>query len=267
MDTNKAVLVVSFGTLHEDTRKKTIDAIEHDISAAFPDRRLYRAWTSRMILKRLRENGDTHCDDTVGAFERMPGDGINDVIIQPTHMTAGAEFEKTVAAAEKYREKFKKIKIGAPLLHTADDIAAFAKAAEAIFSDIGENDMLALMGHGGKDLHFPAYTLLNERFIKDGHPNICVGTAEFEPGIAPVLERIRERRPKTVYLAPLLVVAGAHALTDMAGESPDSWKSRIENESTEVVCIIKGMGEYSRIREIYTDHAQNAVLLKGETKR
>ena len=253
-----ALLVVSYGTSYEETRKRTIEAIEEDLRAAFPQRIFYRAWTSERIRKKLRETQGI-CYDNVGeAMERLFKDGITDVLIQPTHMMTGTEFETTRSAIISYRDRFDTLRMGLPLLAGEEDLEHLAKVLEEIFSDIKDSEMLALMGHGSSHSVFPAYELLDEQFKKDGYLNFCVGTVEHEPGFAAVLRQVRERKPDKVYLTPLLVGAGDHAINDMAGDSTDSWKSQLEKEGSSPVCIVKGMGEYQIIRDIYIRHAQNA---------
>lgn len=261
MSENTALLVVSFGTSYEETRKKTIDVMEEDLRAAFPQKKFYRAWTSRRIVKKLKETRGLSYDNVREAMERMIQEGVTEVLVQPTHMLAGEEFEETKKTILEYRSRFAKIEMGAPLLGTEADVKVLAEAIEGIFSDVKNSEMLALMGHGSAHTEFPVYTLLGECFRKDGFLNFCVGTVEYEPGIAPVLARVKAEKPERVYLSPLLVVAGDHALNDMSGDEPDSWKSQIEKEGVEAVCIIRGMGEYQTIRNIYVEHAQNAKPL------
>ena len=258
MNMNSALLVVSFGTSYEETRKKTIEAIEQDLIHAFPERKFYRAWTSKMIRKKLREKQGICYDGIEEAMERMLQDGITDILVQPTHMMPGVEFEEIKKVIASYRNRFEVLRMGMPLMAVEGDITALAKVLAELFHDTDSSEMVALMGHGSPCTPFPAYELLNEQLEKDGHPNFCIGTVEFDPGFEAVLGRVRKRRPERIYLTPLLVVAGDHALNDMAGDDPDSWKSRLEHEGAEVVCIVRGMGEYPRIRDIYVDHAKNA---------
>ena len=258
MNGKKALLAVSFGTSHGETRKRTIEAVEKDLQDAFPQRRFYRAWTSRRILEKLRAGGGPCYDTVPEALARMERDGAEDVLIQPTFLIPGGEFaalEETVIA---WRSHFRQVILGAPLLGEEADIPLLAKAIETIYSDLTSSRMLALMGHGGAESRLPVYTRLDEQFKKDGCPNFCVGTAEHAPGIAPALRQVRERRPKEVLLAPLLVAAGEHAIRDMAGDSPKSWKNQIEKEGPSVIPILRGMGEYETVRALYVRHAKQA---------
>lgn len=264
MEKNKALLVVSFGTSYEETRKLTIEAIEEDLRQAFPQREFYRAWTSERIRKKLRETRGIRYDNVKEALERMLQDGITDVLVQPTHMMPGVEYEATKEMILSYRECFDHLSLGAPLLAEERDLQELARALEEIFGGIKDNEMLALMGHGSPHAMFPVYEGLEERLKQDGFARFCVGTVEYEPGFAPVLRQIRERKPDKVYLAPLLVVAGDHAIHDMAGEEPDSWKSQLEKEGIKTECSFRGMGEYEKIREIYARHALEAEQLSRQ---
>lgn len=255
---DKGLLVISFGTSYQDTCEKTIGALEKDLTAAFPERKFYRAWTSRIIRKKLKERDDVTILSPEEAFEKMKEDGIKDVLIQPTHMLAGGEFEKVTAALAPCMDAFEKAVIGKPLMENEEDIRLFVEKLAEITGGIKEDEMAVFMGHGSSETKIPVYDLINRFCEEAGHKNIVVGTVEFEPGIAPVLEKVRAQKPKKVYLAPLLVVAGDHANNDMAGDEEDSWKNQIAKEGPEVECIIKGLGEYKEIREIYVQHAKEA---------
>jgi len=261
MSDKKALLAVSFGTSVAETREKTIGAIEKDLSAAFPDRSLYRAWTSSIIRKKLLRTENLAIDSVEEAMDRMAMDGVTDVLVQPTHMLIGEEYNKAVDAIRAGAHRFARVTLGAPLLTTPEDLKALAQAMKDAFPTLAEDQMLVWMGHGSDKTEDNVYLRLNERFAAEGTDNVIVGTVEFDPGFDGVRERIRARKPRQVLLAPLMVVAGDHALNDMAGDEPDSWKSLVAGEGTEPVCILKGMGEYPSVRAIYVRHAQCAAAL------
>ena len=256
----KAILVVSFGTSYQDTCERTIKALESDLSARFPDRRFYRAWTSNIIRRKLAAQGVV-IDSVEEALERMQRDGIRDLLVQTTHMLPGEEYALTLEALEKHHRGFSALRIGAPLLADRTDLEELAHILENSYPQIGQGCLLAFMGHGSGCLDTPIYEALEQLFKRDGYSSFCVGTVEFEPGFAPVLERIRRERPSKVYLTPLMVVAGDHANNDMAGDEPDSWRSQIEAEGVRTECILKGLGEYAAIREMYIKHAEAARSL------
>ncbi len=257
----KGLLVVSFGTSCAETRALTIEALERDLAAAYPERKFFRAWTSGFIRKKLKASEGLSIDSVPEAMERILADGVTDLLVQPTHMMAGEEFSSVIDDIKAFRERFSSVSLGEPLLASSDDINLLAKALEQIFSSVGEDEMLALMGHGSSAVKENPYEKLNEVFAQDGFERFRVGTVEFEPGFAPILDAARLRRPERIHLAPLMVVAGDHALNDMAGDEEDSWSSRLKTEGFEVISVLKGMGEYASVREMYVSHANEAKLI------
>ena len=258
---SKAILVVSFGTAYAETRKKTIEAIETDLAAAFSDRTLYTAWTSGMILRKLKKLGEETRDTLVEALERMERDGVTDVLVQPTFLQAGYEMRMVRETLEAWKGRFARVALGEVLVAGERDLDALAGALERHFAAISADEALVLMGHGSEGAEFYPYEKLTEAFRRDGHENFCVGTVEFDPGIAPALALVRERKPEKTYLAPLMIVAGDHAINDMAGDAEDSWKNRIAEFGTEPVCVLKGLGEYAEVRALFAAHAGTAACL------
>ncbi|MDO4865751.1 MAG: sirohydrochlorin cobaltochelatase [Clostridia bacterium] len=259
-----ALLAVSFGTAYEETRKKTLDAIEADLRAAFPERAFYRAWTSGTIRRKLALEKGIQIDSASEAVDRMLGDGVTDLLVQPTHMMAGGEYEALRQAIGAHARRFDTLRMGEPLLADVESLSDLADAILSTYAELRDDELLALMGHGSADSRFAAYELLDERFRASGHANICVGTVEHEPGIAPVLARVNARRPRKVTIAPLLVVAGGHAIRDMAGDGPESWKSQIGATGVQTECVLKGMGEYAAVRALYVKHARRAKQIQAE---
>ena len=256
---SKGLLVVSFGTSVAETRKKTIEAIEADLAAAFPERKAYRAWTSSIIRRKLRNLGELEVDSVEEAMERMLSDGITDLLVQPTHILPGGEYGKIVSAVNTAAAgRFSRLRLGKPLMTSEADVQAVAAILEQEFSCVGPDEMLALMGHGSAEAEPNYYLLLADAFQKDGHPNFIVGTVEEDPGFAPILAAARERKPKMILLLPFMVVAGDHALNDMAGDDEDSWASMLRKEGFQVECILKGMGEYPSIRAMMAHKARQA---------
>ncbi len=255
---SKGLLVVSFGTSVAETREKTIAAIERDLAAAFPERKFYRAWTSGIIRRKLSATEGLEIDSVEEALERMQADGITDLLVQPTHMLPGEEYGKVLRALDAAASRFARLRLGKPLLTAEADVNAVAALLEEAFSDVGPDELLALMGHGSAEAEPNYYLLLAEAFRRDGKDNFCIGTVEEAPGFAPVLEAARARKPKCVRMLPFMVVAGDHALNDMAGEGEDSWAGMLRKEGFAVDCILKGMGEFPRLRAMYTAKAKQA---------
>ncbi len=261
---SKALLVVSFGTSVAETREKTITAIEREVQSAFPERTFYRAWTSGYLRNRLREKGELLVDAPAEALERMLREGVTDLLVQPTHMLPGKEFNDGILKTlEQWKGHFDWIALGAPLLAEQGDVETLADILEQIFSSlVGERNLLALMGHGSSASVCNPYLQLGELLEKKGLGRFCVGTVEHCPGFAPVVQRAKLLRPDKIYLAPLMVVAGEHALHDLAGRTEDSWRSRLEREGfQQIVPLLKGLGEYPALREMYIAHARNATIL------
>lgn len=259
MSANKAVVVISFGTTFQDTCEKTIAAIERDIQDVFPDRKVYRAWTSGFIRKKILQRDGVKILSPEEALQLAIDEHCEDLLIQSTHLLAGGEYEKIIEAAKPLMSRFTSFHISRPLLEQERDIKEAVGVLSGIFTDVKEDEMAVFMGHGSDSLKIPVYDLLNETFMKMGCENFVTGTVEFDPGIRPVLKMVRERKPKKVYLSPLLVVAGDHATNDMAGDGEDSWKNQISSEGPEVECIMKGLGEYAEIRRMYINHAIEAL--------
>ena len=237
----QAVLVVSFGTSHLDTLEKTIQPIEWDIAGRMTGRVQRRAFTSGMILRKLERRDGLHIDDVPQALSRLAAEGFDDVVLQPTHIMNGDEYDKLAAQTEPFREKFVRLAIGRPLLTTVQDYKVTAQALLQVLPTREKDTALVFMGHGTEHFANPAYCQLGY------------------PGVEEVLHRLDERPGvKKVVLYPLMVVAGDHAKNDLAGDEPYSWKSRIAARGYDVKCVLSGLGEYPGIREVFVRHAEEA---------
>ncbi len=252
-----AILIVSFGTSHEETRKKTIEEIERDCREAFPHVEHRRAFTSGMIMKILRDRDGVHIPDVEEAMEELVKDGYDNIVVQPTHILNGDEYDKMVRQAMKFEDQLESLKIGAPLLTASSD---YETLCESIAREAGrpEEEALILMGHGTGHYSDAAYAALEYRFRILGHKNIFVGTVEGYPDFDAMFQKVEEYGPKKVVLLPLMVVAGDHAKNDMAGEE-DSWKSAFTDAGYETTCILKGIGEFPAVRKQYVDHLREAM--------
>ena len=258
-DSKKAILVVSFGTSHEDTRKVTIDAIEREISEAYPDYKIYRAWTSKMILAKIKKRDNVHINNVKEAMEQMRKDGITDVIVQPTHVINGIENDLMQEDALSYQEYFKSICFGSPLLTSESDSEKVINTIANEFSYLSDGEALVLMGHGTTHFSNAIYAALDYAFKDKGHPNIFLATVEAYPSMASLLPMLKAYGPKKITLAPFMIVAGDHAKNDMDGDDPGSWKSQLEAQGYETVSVLKGLGEYEGIRRLFVEHVKDAV--------
>ncbi len=263
MEEKKALLAVSFGTSHRDTLEKTIAAIEADLAAAFPEREVRRAFTSGMILRKLAREG-TAIDSVPEALERLAAEGYSDVVIQPTHIMNGDEYDKLRALSAPWEEHFGRVRFGAPLLTERGDYQSCADALLAELPAPREDCAVVLMGHGTEHHANAVYTLLEYLVHDRGRRDILIGTVEGYPGFDEVLRRLEERtQVRRVELRPLMVVAGDHAKNDLAGDGGDSWKSRLQAVGYETGCVLRGLGEYPGIRALFVEHARRAAGAGG----
>lgn len=258
-ENRKAILVVSFGTSYEATRKVTIEAIEQDIANAYPNYKLYRAWTSKMILAKIKKRDNLHINNVKEAMEEMIADGITDVIIQPTHVINGIENELMKEDALSYQESFHSIRFGTPLLTSEEDNQTVIDTIAGEFSYLKEDEVLVLMGHGTTHYSNAIYAALDYAFKDKGHPNIFLGTVEAYPSMLSLMKMVKSYAPKKVVLAPFMIVAGDHAKNDMAGDDPDSWYSQFVQEGFQVESVLKGLGEYEGIRRLFVKHVADTL--------
>lgn len=258
-NTKKAILAVSFGTSYEETRKVTIDAIEEDFAAAFPDYTIYRAWTSKMILAKIKKRDNIHIHNVKEAMEQMRQDGITDVIIQPTHVINGIENDLMKEDVLSYQEFFHSISFGTPLLTSEEDSNQVIQAVTEEFSHLTKQDALVLMGHGTTHYANSIYAALDYTFKDKGHPNIFLGTVEAYPSMESLMKMVKAYKPQKVVLAPFMIVAGDHARNDMAGDDPDSWLYQFREAGFEVQPVLKGLGEYEGIRNLFISHIREAI--------
>lgn len=257
----KVILVVSFGTSYNDSRDITIGAIEDDITAAFPEYEVRRAFTSQIIIDKLKERDGLEIDNVEEALDRAVADGVNVLVVQPTHLMDGYEYNDLVDALKEYEGKFDKVAIGAPLLSSDADFEAVAKAIaeETASYDDGET-AICFMGHGTEAASNQVYPTMQEKLTALGYENYFVGTVEAEPSLEDVMAAVgAEGKYKKVVLEPLMVVAGDHANNDMAGDEEDSWKVQFTNAGYDVTCLIQGLGQNAAVRELYVAHTQAAI--------
>ncbi len=253
----KGILVVSFGTSHIDTMEKTITVIEQDIARQFPEWSVYRAFTSRMIVRKLKQTENMEIDTVEEALRRMAADGISEVIVQPTHIINGIENDRMMEDLMEHMSLFRKIRVGKPLLSSVDD---YKKAIHAVMSEVGleTGEMLVLMGHGTDHHANAAYPTLEYTFHALGYNQVLVGTVESFPELKNVMAKLEIAEKKKIALMPFMLVAGDHAKNDMAGEE-DSWKTELEDAGYAVRVILKGLGEFEGIRKIFLEHIEETM--------
>ncbi len=257
--TKPVILVVSFGTSYNDSRDVTIGAIENSIKDANPDKEVRRAFTSQIIIDKLKERDGLEIDNVEEAFARLEKDGVKELIVQPTHVMNGFEYDDLITEVEKNRSKFDSVKIGSPILTSDDDYTKVIDALTAATAEYDDgNTAIVFMGHGTEHAANATYAKLQSKLKDAGKKNYCIGTVEAEPSIDDVIKFAKDGGYKRVVLEPLMVVAGDQANNDMAGDEDDSWKTILEKEGFEVVPVLKGLGQIEGVRSVYVDHAANA---------
>ena len=263
-ETKPVILMVSFGTSYNDSREITIGAIEEDVQAAYPDWEVRRAFTAQTVIDILDKRDGLKIDNVEEAMERLVADGVKKVVIQPTHIMNGYEYDDVMAEIAPYADRFEAFAVGASLLTHEQDYEKVIAALLANHEHAGSTDVaLVYMGHGTEHFANAAYSQLENMMHADGYENAFVGTVEGFPALDNVLAKIAAYGAQKVVLAPLMVVAGDHANNDMAGDEADSWKTAFTAAGYEVECVLKGLGQNSAVRALYVEHVQDAIEANG----
>lgn len=276
------ILVVSFGTSFNSSRVADIKGIEDALQEAYPDWSVRRAFTAQIIINHVQAREGEFIDNMDQALERAVSNGVKNLIVQPTHLMHGAEYDELAAAVENYQDQFESVKIAEPLLGEVgadadtlnDDKKAVAEAltAEAVKGagydslEAAKEDGTAFvfMGHGTSHAAKVSYTQMQAQMKDLGYENVFIGTVEGEPeetACEAVIEAVSEAGYTKVVLRPLMVVAGDHANNDMAGEDEDSWLSMFEasGKFDSVETQIAGLGSIDAVKELYVAHTKAAM--------
>ena len=276
------LLAVSFGTSYNDSRVEDIKGIEDALQEAYPDWSVRRAFTSQIIINHIQARDGECIDNMDQALERAVKNNVKNLIVQPTHLMHGAEYDELVKAVERYQDKFESVKVSEPLLGEVgsdasainSDKEAVAKAVTAQAVETAGYDSLdaakedgtafVFMGHGTSHTAKVSYSQMQTQMQVLGYDNVFIGTVEGEPeetSCEAIIEAVKNAGYKKVILRPLMVVAGDHANNDMAGEDEDSWKSLFENSGffEQVDVQIAGLGGIEAIQQIYVDHTAAVI--------
>ena len=275
------ILVVSFGTSFNDSRVADIGGVEKSIAKAFPDWSVRRAFTAQIIINHIQARDEEKIDNVEQALDRAVANGVKNLVVQPTHLMHGAEYDELMATVEAYGDRFDSVKIAEPLLGQVGTDASEVnadkkKVAEAItaasVSEAGyesreaaadEGVAFVFMGHGTSHTAKVTYSQMQTQMQELGYENVFIGTVEGEPeetSVENVIAAVKAAGYKKVILRPLMVVAGDHANNDMAGDDEDSWKSTFEADGSfeSIDCQIAGLGEIADVQAIYVAHTAEA---------
>ena len=276
----KELLVVSFGTSYNDSRVADIKSIEDALQAANPDWSVRRAFTAQIIINHIQARDGEKIDNMEQALERAVANGVKQLVVQPTHLMHGAEYDEMCAAIDKVRDKFESVEIAEPMLGevgndatviNADKEAVAKAVVAAALEESGYESTAAakdagvayvLMGHGTAHVAKVTYSQMATQMAKLGYENVFVGTVEGEPeetSCEAVIEAVKNAGYTTVVLRPLMVVAGDHANNDMAGADEDSWKTMFEAAGLTVNCQISGLGRIADVQALYVAHTKAAI--------
>lgn len=276
------LLVVSFGTSFNDSRAEDIKGIEDALAEAYPDWSVRRAFTAQIIINHVEARDDEAIDNMQQALDRAVDNGVKNLVVQPTHLMHGAEYDEMVEAIDGYKDKFESVAIAEPMLGEVgddatvinDDKKAVAQAiTDEACKEAGFDDMQAaadagtafvFMGHGTSHTANVTYDQMQTQMNDLGFTNAFIGTVEGEPedtACEAVIEKVKEAGFKNVILRPLMVVAGDHANNDMAGDDEDSWKSQFEasGDFDSVDCQIAGLGRIEAVEDLYVEHTKAAI--------
>ena len=245
----KAILVTSFGTSHRDTREKCLDLIQREVEEKYGSENVERAYTSGIIRRIIEKNEGIHIFDQKEGLKVLKDKGFEEIITMSLHILDGIEYSKL-------DDKFGKI--SKPLLADDEDFKKIVENKE--FNDLEGNDAIVFMGHGTESEADYAYQKLQEEYLKAGKDNIFIATVEGKVTIKDVIEKMKGKGFKKILLKPFMIVAGDHAKNDMSSDDEDSWKTMLKNEGYEVTSVLKGMGEYKFIREMFMDKLEAVYL-------
>ena len=282
------LLVVSFGTSFNDSRAEDVKGIEDALAAAYPDWSVRRAFTAQIIINHVQARDNEVIDNMQQALDRAVANGVKNLVVQPTHLMHGAEYDEMVEAIDGYKDKFESVAIAEPMLGEVGDDATVINddkkaVAQAITDEAckvaGFDDMKAaadagtafvFMGHGTSHTANVTYDQMQTQMDDLGFTNAFIGTVEGEPedtACDKVIEKVKEAGFKNVILRPLMVVAGDHANNDMAGDDEDSWKSQFvaSGDFDSVDCQIEGLGRIAAVEDLYVAHTKAAIDSLGAT--
>ena len=257
------LLIVSFGTSFNNSRVATIGAIENAMEKAFPDYSVRRGFTAQIIIDHVFRRDGEKIDNFGQALDRAVANGVQEILIQPTHLMDGYEYNDVVEELKSYKDKFQKITIGKPILTTDADYDVVIKAITEATKEYDDGKTaICFMGHGTEAASNHVYADMQAKLTAAGYKNYFIGTVESTPTLEEVVEKVKAAGYTKAVLEPLMIVAGDHANNDMADpEDPESWYSLFAAKGIEVTCLLRGLGEFPAIQQLLVEHAKAAEVV------
>ena len=259
------LLVLSLGTSFNDSRRLTIGAIEDQLEKSFQDYTVRRGFTANIVIDHVAKRDGEKIDDIDASLKRAVDNGVKNLVVQPTHLMFGLEYEELKGDIAQFSDAFDKIAIGQPLLSSDDDFSRVENAIVDWTKDYDDGETaIVFMGHGTSHTAKVSYSQMQAQMKELGYENVFIGTVEGEPeetACEEVSKAVSAAGYKKVILRPLMVVAGDHANNDMAGEDEDSWKSQFEASGAfdEIDTQIEGLGRIDAVEQLYVQHTKAAM--------
>lgn len=264
LEDKDAIVVMSFGTTFKETREKTIEATVEAIRAKHPGVKVVTAFTSHIIIDRIAANEGIKYPTPEQALEDLKAEGYTRVALVNLNVIPGVEYSYDIGVFRNYRNEFKKMTCGTPLMYwqgqedQADDVTETIKAISTQFPKQGKDDAILIMAHGTPQMANAYYSVIQAKLDEMGCKNVFIYTVEGWPRLETVLPKLKKNGVKHVTLMPLMMVAGDHANNDMAGDEPDSHKSILEAAGYKVDAYLHGIGENKAIQQLYVERAEDA---------
>lgn len=259
-----AIVVMTFGTTFPDTRAKTIDATINAIKAAHPGVNVVTAYTSHIIIDRVKANEGITYPTPEEALAQLQAEGYTRVALTSLNVIPGMEYDYNLGVFENYKNNFKKMTIGTPLMYwqgqegQADDVTETMEALATQFPQTKEGEGIVLMAHGTPHMSNAYYSVMQAKLQELGYDNVFIETVEGWPNLETIIPKLKEKKITKVTMMPMMMVAGDHANNDMAGDEEDSHKSILMSEGIQVDTYIHGIGENQAIRDVFAKRADAA---------
>ncbi len=253
----KAILMVSFGTKHREKLERSIGSIEAYLKKQFGNYAVYRAFTSQRIIQKLWDESGIAVPSLEEAMIQMQKDGIEHVVVQPTYVVYGLEYERLKDALEDYQERFRTLRLGTPLLDQVEDYKA---CVHNMIEDwqIRRDEVIVVAGHGTKGYAQSAYAMLEYVFHSMGYSNVLVGTVNGYPNVVDVMQKLRCLKPRPLRIIPFMIVSGEHVSASLT-DGEKSWLFRFQQMGFPTVVVDRGLGEMEGIRRIFAEHIKEAM--------